>query len=347
MNQEKNKIMKTITILLLSITTALTTYSQTGYNEKMAEALAFYASAQNVEAYENAALKFDLISNGAPDTWLPDYYYTQCYIMMSFNDQNGTVATKDKYLANAELRLATLLNQHPTEAEIYVLQGLFYTATLVVDPANRGQKYSALTRSSIEKALKLEPENPRAKQMLLSNKVGTAQFFNQDLSSFCEEAQLQIDQWDNYTPKSALHPTWGKNQLYEILKNCKSTPLSNQDESNTNGITLTLHFSKIKPFKGVMMAELIDKDKTTISGGMVNVTGENCTIILENLKAGTYAIRYYHDENENKKMDVNKHGIPIETYGFSNNARGFMGEPKFKKMSFELKEDQTLDLTCK
>ena len=42
---------------------------------------------------------------------------------------------------------------------------------------------------------------------------------------------------------------------------------------------------------------------------------------IENLAYGQYAIAVYHDKNKNGKLDTNMLGIPLEEYGFSNNAR--------------------------
>ena len=59
-------------------------------------------------------------------------------------------------------------------------------------------------------------------------------------------------------------------------------------------------------------------------------------VSIPNLEAGKYAIAVFHDENKNKKLDKNFVGIPKEGYGFSNNAVGKLGPPKFSETSFSL-----------
>ena len=49
---------------------------------------------------------------------------------------------------------------------------------------------------------------------------------------------------------------------------------------------------------------------------------------------GTYAIACFHDENGNGKFDTNFLGIPTEGTVVSNQAKGFMGPPKFKDAKF-------------
>ena len=51
---------------------------------------------------------------------------------------------------------------------------------------------------------------------------------------------------------------------------------------------------------------------------------------FEGLPKGEYAVSVYHDANLNEELDTNMMGIPKESYGFSNNAKGFMGPPSFE-----------------
>ncbi len=52
------------------------------------------------------------------------------------------------------------------------------------------------------------------------------------------------------------------------------------------------------------------------------------------ISPGTYAIAVIHDENMNGKLNTNWLGIPIEGYGFSNEAKGLIGAPSFSAASF-------------
>ena len=68
------------------------------------------------------------------------------------------------------------------------------------------------------------------------------------------------------------------------------------------------------------------------------------TVVFENVPAGTYAIICYHDENENKRMDFQENGMPLENYGTSNNPLNF-GPPQFDSSKFDLSDkDVTLEI---
>ena len=51
--------------------------------------------------------------------------------------------------------------------------------------------------------------------------------------------------------------------------------------------------------------------------------------VFSGLKPGTYALAIYHDENENREFDTGFLGIPLEGFGFSNDAQVFFGPPDF------------------
>ena len=49
-----------------------------------------------------------------------------------------------------------------------------------------------------------------------------------------------------------------------------------------------------------------------------------------------YAVAVLHDENDNAKMDFNFLGMPLEGYGFSNDASALFGPPSFSAAAFRL-----------
>ena len=60
---------------------------------------------------------------------------------------------------------------------------------------------------------------------------------------------------------------------------------------------------------------------------------------------GTYAIGIFHDANLNNRLDNYFFGVPREQYGFSNNARGFMGPPSFDDAAFTVEGKTETSIT--
>ena len=95
----------------------------------------------------------------------------------------------------------------------------------------------------------------------------------------------------------------------------------------------------IAVFKGV--ENFLEDDKDIASKiALVEKMGE-LSIVFPNLPFGDdYSVAVYHDVNSNEKLDTNLFGVPIEPYGFSNNARSKWGAPKYKIARFELNQSE-------
>lgn len=56
------------------------------------------------------------------------------------------------------------------------------------------------------------------------------------------------------------------------------------------------------------------------------------------------AIAVYHDENLDSSLNRNAIGIPLERYGFSNDARGTLGPPSFEEAEIERPDSGSIQL---
>ena len=55
---------------------------------------------------------------------------------------------------------------------------------------------------------------------------------------------------------------------------------------------------------------------------------------FDNLPAGDYAVKAFHDVNGDGQMNTNTFGMPTEPYAFSNNAVGNMGPARWDRAHF-------------
>jgi len=93
---------------------------------------------------------------------------------------------------------------------------------------------------------------------------------------------------------------------------------------NNNGkVIFSLHQQET-----FMKTESLQSAESTIENNKVDVT-------FENVSPGVYAIMVLHDENENYRMDFDSNGMPIESYGMSNNPMSY-GPPQFSDAKFEV-----------
>jgi hypothetical protein len=213
--------MKKIILSIVVVFVSLVSMAQKPeYFQTMGETLSQYSTCKNVADFQALGNKFEMIANAEKNEWLPLYYQAHCYILMSFLEQ-GDAAKKDSYLDVAEKSIEKLIAMVPSESEIYVLQSFYYTARLVVNPMERGQQFGQLSNQASEKAIALDPTNPRAKLMKIQMDMGSAPYMGLDPKSFCPQAKELLANWDNFKPKSPIHPKWGKDQLEGVVKGCE------------------------------------------------------------------------------------------------------------------------------
>ncbi|MFO1227325.1 DUF2141 domain-containing protein [Roseateles sp.] len=65
-------------------------------------------------------------------------------------------------------------------------------------------------------------------------------------------------------------------------------------------------------------------------------------VVLKNLPKGAVALSVYQDVNANGKLDQGQMGIPLEPYGFTNDAVGNFGPPTFEQCAIEPKAGQVV-----
>jgi uncharacterized protein (DUF2141 family) len=83
-------------------------------------------------------------------------------------------------------------------------------------------------------------------------------------------------------------------------------------------------------------AEAFPDQKRATAGHLAKIEKGRAAVRFTGLRPGVYAVAVLHDENENDKMDFNFLGMPLEGYGFSNDASATFGPPSFQAASFRL-----------
>lgn len=337
--------MKTLLLTIALIIGSQVMSQSDVFNAKMQAALQKYGQAKTSADYTSAAFDFQQIASVETENWLPEYYNAMCYVMASYGGESP--ALKDEFLDEAEASISKLKALAPTEAEIFALEALFYTARLSVNPMERGQKYSILSRKSVGMALAMDSTNVRARQLAIANEFGTAQFFGSDTEPICKQAQALLLVWDDYKVRSPFHPNWGKNHLMSIAKSCQPRAEVN-DQGSVNAINndpkLTLEIVELSSDEGIVLIQVKNELEKVVLSTKGTIKDKKSIVVIENLPIGKYAISYFHDKNGNMQMDRDKYGRPTEGYGFSNNVKGFMKAPDFKDTIFSLDSDLSLSL---
>ncbi|MBQ4840127.1 MULTISPECIES: DUF2141 domain-containing protein [Pseudoalteromonas] len=113
---------------------------------------------------------------------------------------------------------------------------------------------------------------------------------------------------------------------------------------------LELRIADINSSEGKIYIELFKgeqnyKEGQSYTASIIKAQKGQTTAHFSNLEAGEYVVRFFHDINNNAKLDSNLFGIPTEGVGFSNNATVQFGPPSYRDMVIAINSGRNIENT--
>jgi uncharacterized protein (DUF2141 family) len=109
--------------------------------------------------------------------------------------------------------------------------------------------------------------------------------------------------------------------------------------------TLTVVPVGLEEDAGSVMVKLANSEADFESGtnafrsAIVKVENKQAVAVFEDVPYGEYAIKIFHDEDGDEKLDTNFVGFPKEKFGFSNDALGRFGPPSYEQARFRFEAE--------
>ncbi|HBX44512.1 MAG TPA: hypothetical protein DEG28_01285 [Porphyromonadaceae bacterium] len=157
---------------------------------------------------------FERVHRLYPDDWLSLYYVIYADLTSFYMDPKS--ANSGRLLEESKKNLALLKEyENGDMSEIVTLEGYYYMALIVSDPANNGRIYFTNTISAFEKAMELDADNPRPVCLLA--------FFEQKLPEMLHSKRIAKVQHDkakelfSREAKDPILPHWGERYLSYII----------------------------------------------------------------------------------------------------------------------------------
>lgn len=206
--------MKQLIIIILLLVSSIGS-AQTNFEKGMQKAFELWQDGKTDEAQN----MFERIANAESEEWLPHYYIAQINSLKSWNVKDEAVLKAQLDKAQEHLNSAMAISKD--NPELMVMQAQVLTNWVAFDGMTYGMKYSAKISELYRKAYELDPNNPRVAFGKAEWGMGSAQYFGQDTTPYCEEMERSIELFTNFKPESAIHPNWGKERAEEVVKSCK------------------------------------------------------------------------------------------------------------------------------
>lgn len=211
--------MKTITLTILMALSMLAKATDNKYVEAMTKNIEVVYTAQTIDELQKAVNSFDRIAGVEKEKWEPLYYSAFGNIMLANRETDSS--RKDSYLDLAVASVEKAKTLKPNDSEIIALEGFIHMIRVTVNPPARGQEYSAKAFDAYQKALAINPDNPRALALMAQMEFGMAQFFKSSTTSACATNLKALEKFQIAKPENPLAPIWGKGVAEDLKSKCK------------------------------------------------------------------------------------------------------------------------------
>ncbi len=214
----KNMILASVLFLSLAFTANGQSQQYAG---AMQNGLTMIDSVKSQQDYLDNASYFDRIAISEKTQWLPFYYSAYCRTIAAFMEKDKERI--DPILDQAQASLDEAMKISENNSELYAIQGMLYQARIQVS-FTRGMKYSQLAGEAIEKAIALNPSNPRAQYLKGQNIYYTPAMFGggaEKALPYYQKAQELFNQQPQ-AEKKGIDPSWGKRAADKMVAVCST-----------------------------------------------------------------------------------------------------------------------------
>ncbi|WP_299536041.1 hypothetical protein [Ulvibacterium sp.] len=201
-------------IVIVTLMASLNSLAQDQYSRGMQKAFQLWGEQKTMEASN----MFERIASVEIDNWLPHYYTAQVNTVAAFGEKDKEKVGQLLGKAQEYVDLAKTIS--PDNPEILVQEAMVHTAWIAFDGATYGMTLSGKVAALYEKALQLDPKNPRVVFSKAEWDMGSAKYFGQDTAPYCADVERSLELFANFKPESDFHPNWGEDRARIVLENC-------------------------------------------------------------------------------------------------------------------------------
>jgi tetratricopeptide (TPR) repeat protein len=190
------------------------------YVAAMQKNLSQFDSAKTVEDFTKIANTFERIGDAEKTQWLPYYYaglaLTTAGWMPTLKDKDANATRINGICDKAESIASTDVDK----AEILSLRNMSATQQMMVDPQSRWMSYGQTAGQVLEKALKLDPNNPRLYYLKGMSLFGTPEQFGGGKDKAKPVFEKAVELYKQAKPKE-LYPRWGQKEAEGMIAQCQ------------------------------------------------------------------------------------------------------------------------------
>lgn len=203
------------------------------YMTAMKQNLSQFDSAKSAADLENLAASFQRIGDAEKTQWLP-YYWSALALSTEgwkyYPNEKGVTEVKADDLSATMTGLAGRINElldkadalatdDSAKSEILTVRNMAATQQMLVDPQSRYMTFGAEAGNDLQKAMKLNPNNPRVYYLQGMSVFGTPEQFGGGKAKAKPIFQKAVD-LGKAEQQKPLYPHWGLEMSEAMLAAC-------------------------------------------------------------------------------------------------------------------------------
>ncbi|TWI86644.1 hypothetical protein LX66_3906 [Chitinophaga japonensis] len=188
---------------------------------QLENAVALLDKAQTVKDYQDLSARFTQAGNAQQTNWLPYYYAALCnakigFLLQDDGERIEPFSNEGESNAKQARELLRAGGNKKDLAELYTVMSMIYRTRVFINPMTYGRKYGPTSQQYLDKALELDPDNPRALYVQAWVKYYTPKMWggDKDKAKTLLESALQ-----KLAAQKAggVEPHWGKTESEALL----------------------------------------------------------------------------------------------------------------------------------
>jgi hypothetical protein len=188
------------------------------FTKAMETVLTSMRNSQTLEDMQQTANQLERIAAAEAGQWLPAYWTAYCYIQMSFKEKEDQ--RKDQYLDQADKFLQKAEAINAGNDEILVLKAYAAQSRISINGMTRYRTYGKIFDECLEKARKINPDNPRIYLLEGQMLYHTPVIFGGGKSNACPKLKQSLEKYAKVTPLSSISPDWGIKSAKHLYASC-------------------------------------------------------------------------------------------------------------------------------
>ncbi|HVX24910.1 MAG TPA: hypothetical protein VHB70_01110 [Parafilimonas sp.] len=222
-------------LMIAAVTLSVAAHAQSDrYVDAMKKNLSLFDSAKTAADLENAAAGFQRIGDAEKTQWLP--YYWEGLVLATegwkyYPNEKGVTEVKVSDLSGTMTALAGRINaaldkadalatDDSAKSEILTIRNMAATQQMLVDPQSRYMTFGAEAGQDLQKAMALNPNNPRAYYLQGMSVFGTPEQFGGGKEKAKPIFQKAVD-LASAEQEKPLYPHWGLDMSKAMLAACQ------------------------------------------------------------------------------------------------------------------------------